>query len=223
MSNKSVITIAWIIIMLMVIIMGVVLFNDRQYAAVSVIVMLLACAPLFIRFEKKKPSAADISLLSVMIALSVLGRFAFAPLPFFKPVSAMVIITGMYLGAERGFICGAATAIISNFYFGQGPWTPFQMFSWGLIGLVSGLLARPLKNNKLLLGVFGALAGVLFSLLMDVWTGLWVDGELLISRYIANVITSLPVMLIYMLSNVIFLVILAKPLGRKLEHTLNKY
>lgn len=88
-------------------------------------------------------------ILSVMVALSVLGRFAFSVLPHFKPVTAIVVIAGMYLGAESGFLCGALSAVLSNIMFGQGPWTPFQMFSWGLIGLLAAFFSVSLKKASL--------------------------------------------------------------------------
>ena len=80
-----------------------------------------------------------------MVALSVTGRF----IPFFKPVTALTVLTAVYLGGEAGFLCGALSAVISNFWFGQGPWTPFQMLAWGMIGLFAGLLASPLKRSRI--------------------------------------------------------------------------
>lgn len=115
-------------------------------------------------------------MLAVMTALSVAGRFIFAPIPFFKPVTAMVVIAGMYFGAEFGFLTGALSAVISNFYFGQGAWTPFQMFSWGIIGFIAGILSSRLIRSKIILVIYGALAGVVYSLIMDIWTVLWMDG-----------------------------------------------
>ena len=118
---------------------------------------------------------------------------------------------------------GALTAVLSNFYFGQGPWTPFQMFTWGLIGLFAGLLSEPLKKSRIFLCLYGIAAGVLFSMLMDIWTVLWWDGTFQLIRYLAAVASSLPVMAEYAVSNVIFLLILTKPVGEKLERVKTKY
>ena len=71
---------------------------------------------------------------AVITALCVVGRF----IPFFKPIAALTIIAAVYLGGETGFMVGAMAALMSNFYFGQGPWTPFQMLAWGMIGLIAG-------------------------------------------------------------------------------------
>ena len=203
--------------------MGVFLFSDRAYAWVSLCVAVLAIVPIFISFEKGSHSSIRLVILAVMIALSVAGRFVFAWLPHFKPVTAMVIITGMYLGYECGFVCGAFTALISNFYFGQGPWTPFQMFAWGIVGLVSGVLAKYFEKYVLVLFLYGAAAGVLYSFILDVWTTLWWDGSFNFTRFIVNITTAVPVTAIYAISNVIFLFLLSKPLGKKIKRIKIKY
>ncbi len=158
-----------------------------------------------------------------MTALSVAGRFIFSPIPFFKPVTAVVIITALYFGGEAGYITGAFSALLSNFYFGQGPWTPFQMMVWGLIGLLTGLLARYIIKNALTLAVWGALSGALFSAMMDIWTTLWVENGFNIGRYFANIAVSAPITAVYAVSNIIFLLLLAKPIGKKLERLKTKY
>lgn len=127
---------------------GVFAFRGKAYLPVSVCIALLSCLPFFLAFEKKNGNVQLAVILAVMTALSVLGRFAFAAIPHFKPVSAIVIITGMYLGAQSGFLCGALSAVLSNILFGQGPWTPFQMLAWGLIGLFAALLGGILKKKQ---------------------------------------------------------------------------
>ncbi len=208
----------------MLILLGALLYPERSYTVVSLGVAALACVPFFISFEKKKShSTRTIVMLAVMTALSVAGRFIFAPVPFFKPVTAIVVIAGMYFGAEFGFLTGALSAVISNFYFGQGAWTPFQMFSWGIIGFIAGLLNNPLIRSKIVLIIYGALAGVAYSLIMDVWTVLWMDGIFNPLRFFAAVISALPVTAEYMVSNVIFLLILTPLFSKKIERLKNKY
>lgn len=206
-----------------VVLCGATFFQDKQYAWISLCVAVLACIPFFLAFEKGGAGINEMILVAVMTALSVVGRILFAPLPGFKPVTAFVVITALYFGGEAGFITGALSALISNFYFGQGPWTPFQMFVWGLIGLLAGLLAKPLKKNRLLLFLYGAFSGVLFSVLMDVWTVLWADGTFNLSRYLASIISAVPFTVIYAVSNVVFLFALEKPIGKILERIRTKY
>lgn len=207
----------------LIVLCGVFFLGDRKYAFVSLALSVVACIPFFVSFEKGKNDARRIVIIAVMTALSVAGRFVFAPIPFFKPVTAIVIITAIYLGAEAGFITGAFSAVVSNFYFGQGPWTPFQMFAWGLIGFLAGLLAKRLLESKVLFIIFGALSGVVFSFIMDVWTTLWADGTFNIARFIASITTAAPFTVVYMVSNVIFLLLLTKPIGRKLQRLKTKY
>lgn len=202
---------------------GAFIFKDKFYSWITLAAVLLACLPFFIRFEKKETDAKTLILIAVMIALSVVGRFIFSPLPGFKPVTAMTVLTAMYFGSDAGFMTGALTAVISNFYFGQGPWTPFQMFSWGIIGLLAGIFAEKLKKSKVFLSIFGALAGILYSLLMDIWTVLWADGYFNFARYLAALVSSLQFTVIYAVSNVIFLLLLSKPTGKILQRVKTKY
>lgn len=207
----------------LVVYLGAKIFNEKQYAWISLCVAILACVPFFIRFESRDNDVRRLVLIAVMVALSVVGRFVFAPVPGFKPVTAMVAVTAMYFGSEAGFMTGALTAVISNFYFGQGPWTPFQMFAWGIIGFVIGLIAEPLKRSTFLLVLSGIIAGVAFSLLMDVWSTLNADGTFNIMRYFSFVVSSLQFMAIYAVSNVIFLLVLSKPIGKIFERVKVKY
>ena len=202
---------------------GAYLFRDKQYAWITLAVAVLSCIPFYLSFENGKADSIKIVLISVLTALSVVGRFIFAPLPGFKPVTAFVVITAMYFGGEAGFITGSLSAVISNFTFGQGPWTPFQMFIWGMIGLVAGLIAEPLKKSRVLLILYGALSGVLFSVLMDIWTVLWADGFFNFPRYAAAIVSSLPFMAIYAVSNVVFLLALERPIGKILDRVKTKY
>ena len=206
-----------------VVALGATVFRDKQYAFISLAVAVLACVAFFLCFERNQTSSAKLVLIAVLTALSVVGRLLFGALPGFKPVTAMVVLTAMYFGSEAGFLTGALTAVLSNFYFGQGPWTPFQMFTWGLLGFVAGYLRNQLKSSAVFLAVYGAFAGVAFSLLMDVWTALWIDGAFNPARYGAAVATSLGYMAIYAVSNVVFLLLLRKPMGRILGRIQEKY
>ncbi len=121
-----------------IIIMGVYVFKENSYMFISVGVIILSLILFISGFEKKKTGTRRLIIVAVMTALSVVGRF----IPVFKPVTALTVITAVYIGGEAGFLVGTMSALISNFWFGQGPWTPFQMFAWGMIGLVGGLLSK---------------------------------------------------------------------------------
>lgn len=207
-----------------VLLMGIVLFNDGKYQIISMIVVILACIPFFLSFEKRRPDAREILVIAVMSAISVAGRAAFAWVPAFKPVTAFTAITGFKLGPEAGFLTGAVSAIASNILFGQGPWTPFQMFTWGILGYIAGLLGKTKwMDTKIGLILYGIFAGVLFSFIMDIWTVMSYGGAFSWARYIAAAGTALPFTITYALSNVVFLLLLTKPIGDKLERIKKKY
>lgn len=213
-----------LIVMPIVLYVGVTLLGDRKYYIVSVAIVLLACVPIFLRYERRKPQPREMLVIAVMAAISVAGRGLFAVTPGFKPVAAITAITGIYLGAEAGFLTGALSAIVSNMFFGQGPWTPFQMFTWGLIGYIAGLLGKTGKmESKWALTLFGIGAGVLFSLGMDVWGAISLTGLFSWQAYSAALVTALPFTIIYAVSNVIFLLLLTKPIGEKLKRIRVKY
>ena len=230
MQNKTSPLFRWLgiavllILIPIVIFVGVKVFADREYHIISVVIAFLSCVPFFLRFERSKAGAREVIIIAVMAAFSVLGRLIFAPLPGFKPVTAITVISGVALGPEAGFLVGSVSAIVSNIYFGQGPWTPFQMFVWGIIGFLAGILFRNrIKPNRIALCIFGALSGVLFSAMMDIWTVLAADGTWSWKRYAAAMASAVPFTIVYAVSNVIFLVILSKPFLEKLGRIKTKY
>ncbi len=198
---------------------GIFIFDEKQYAFISIAVAVLSMALFIAGFEKKQIGTRRLIIVAVMVALSVVGRF----IPLFKPITALTIITAMYLGGEAGFLVGSLSAVISNFYFGQGPWTPFQMFAWGLIGLLAGFMASPLKRSRVLLLVYGFLTGIAYSVILDAWTVLWYNQSLDWTLYLAALGTALPYTIMYSISNVIFLLLFTKPFGEKLERVKLKY
>lgn len=203
---------------------GILLFSGERWDIAVIIAAFLCCVPFFLSFERRAPMAREIVLVAVMTAFSVAGRFVFAFVPFFKPVTAIVVIAAMYFGPQAGFMIGAMSALISNIYFGQGAWTVFQMFCWGLIGFAAGLLnKRRLLEKAVPLCAYGVLAGALYSVVMDIWTVISADGEFNTQRFAAALVTALPVTITYCVSNAVFLMILRKPLGRKLGRLKTKF
>ncbi|MBQ8883854.1 MAG: ECF transporter S component [Oscillospiraceae bacterium] len=221
--KKLIITIISAVILLIIAVFSVVLTEGKGFLLATICGTLTCCLPFFFTFENKKTTTSYLVLVAVMTALSVTGRFLFAPVPFFKPVSAMVILTALSLGGQTGFVTGALSAVVSNFYFGQGPWTPFQMLTWGLIGFFAGILSKKLSKNIILLSLYGALSGLFYSLVMDSFTVLFIDGAVNFKRYSALVVTSLPITLCYVVSNVVFLVVLSKPVAKTLNRLVKKY
>ena len=145
-------------------------------------------------FERGKPSPRAVALVAALAGLAVAGRLAFAPLPNVKPTTDIVLIAGFALGARSGFAVGAVTALVSNMAFGQGPWTPWQMFAWGLVGIVGAGCARLTDGriNRWGLAAIGAACGLLFGMIMDVSQWLTFGGEPTLSKLAAYAATSLP-------------------------------
>ena len=152
-GSRALVTLAWGVALACAVASVIVgaLIGGRAYVVVSVIVVLCAIAPFFVIFESRRPQTREIVMLAVMCALAVAARAAFVWLPGFKPMAAIIMITGIALGPSSGFLVGSLAALTSNFIFGQGPWTPWQMLAFGLCGLVFGALAQRgvIKREKL--------------------------------------------------------------------------
>lgn len=182
--------------------------------------------PFCMMFEHRKPQARELVVVSVLCALAVSGRAAFSMLPQFKPVAALVIIGGVCFGGETGFLTGAVTAFVSNFFFGQGPWTPWQMFAFGLIGLLAGILFQKgmISKTKGSLSAFGFLVtfiiygGIMNPASVIMWQNS-INGAMLLSAYAMG----LPFDLIHAFSTAFFLWFIAEPMIEKLERIKIKY
>ena len=200
-------------------VLGTLVFDEKKHLFISFFVAVLSVLLFLSGFEKKATGTRRMVIVAVMIAMCVAGRF----IPFFKPVTAITVITAIYLGGESGFLVGSLSALLSNFYFGQGPWTAFQMLAWGLIGLVAGFLSNPLRKSRAALLTYGVLSGVVFSLIMDIWTVLWYNDNFDLTLYLTALATALPHTVLYSVSNFIFLWFMAKPFGDKMNRIKNKY
>ena len=205
---------------------GLQLGGGRKYMLVSLAIIFETMLPFFLIFEGRKPQARELVILSVLSALAIGGRAVFFALPGFKPVAAMVILTGVAFGAEAGFMVGAMTMFCSNVLFGQGPWTPWQMFAMGVMGLLAGVLFRKglLHRERFSLSVFGGLVTFLiYGGIMNPASVLMYqanpDWKMIITAYI----TGVPADAIHALATAMFLWFLAEPMLEKLDRVKVKY
>jgi energy-coupling factor transporter ATP-binding protein EcfA2/uncharacterized membrane protein len=205
---------------------GIYYLNDRKYYFISLLVILETMLPFVMLFESRKPQARELIVIAVLCAIAVAGRAAFFMVPQFKPVVAMVIIAGVCLGAEAGFLVGVVTGFVSNFFFGQGPWTPWQMFAFGIIGFLAGVLFKKgiLRRNKVALCIFGGLTtffiyGGLLNPASVLMSPLQPTKEMFLLAYLQG----FPFDLIHAVSTVIFLYFIAKPMLSKLDRIKLKY
>ena len=206
---------------------GFFFFGDRKYLFISMMTAVLSCIPFWTSLSRGKYSAKKVVLIAVLVAIATAGRSVFFMFPGIKPMAAVVIVTGISLGAEAGFLTGSLTMLLSNMLFGQGPWTPWQMFSMGLIGLIAGLLAaagkeRMEKRSSLcLLGLISPLViygGIMnfASLLMMSYT---INKESIIAIYLSGI----PMDMLHAVSTVIFLAVGGKPMLEKIERVKKKH
>src|SRR5690606_36098668 len=110
------------------------ILSDEQYLLLSVALVVVSMLTFFIRFELKAIQTREIVLIAVLAAIAAVSRVPFAPLPSVQPTSFFIIAAALVFGAETGFMIGAFAALVSNMFLGQGPWTPWQMFAWGMMG-----------------------------------------------------------------------------------------
>lgn len=205
---------------------GITLFDDRKYFVISLAIAVYCMLPFFLIFEGRKPQARELLTIAVLVAIAVAGRAAFFMVPSFKPVVAVTIISAVCFGAESGFLVGALSMLSSNMLFGQGPWTPWQMFAAGIIGFLAGILFQKgwLKARKISLCIYGFLATVF------IYGGIMNPASLVMTSYaitkrnlLAIYMSGLPVDLVHASATVIFLWIASKPMIEKLERIKVKY
>jgi hypothetical protein len=160
----------------------------------------------FAWYERTHPSARVLALIATLAALAALGRVAFAPIPNVKPTTDIVLISGYVLGGAPGFAVGAIAALTSNVFFGQGPWTPWQMVAWGGVGAGGALLARVAGRElgRISLTAACAFAGLAYGAVMNF--SLWVTfgGDHSAAKLAGYYVTSLPFDIAHAVGNALF-------------------
>lgn len=206
--------------------------TDRKYYLSSLVIIILTLVAFYLRFEHRRPQAREVVVLAVMSALAVASRAVFAAIPHFKPLMGIVMLTGIAFGPEAGFLCGSVAAFASNFIFGQGPWTPWQMFAYGVGGLLAGLFAQwgvlkktPAKAKDFaVLGIFGFLVIVLIvGPLLDTSSLFMMVNTVNSTSAAAIYLSGLPVNLIHGGATLLTMVLIGKPLLEKLQRIQVKY
>ena len=205
---------------------GIYYLGDKKYYFISLLIILETMIPFGFAFENRKPKARELVIISALCAIGVAGRTAFFMLPQFKPVAAIVIISGVAFGGETGFLVGAITAFVSNFFFGQGPWTPWQMFSFGIIGFLAGIMFQKgiLRKTKTDMCVFGFLATfVIYGGIMNPASVIMWQSNININMVLSSYVMGMPFDFIHAVSTVFFLFFAAEPMLEKLERIKIKY
>ncbi len=208
------------------ILFGVFFLKDRKYYFISLLIIFYTLIPFALVFERRGPQVRELMVIAVLAAIAVAGRAAFFMLPQFKPVVAIVIIAGVCFGPESGFLVGAVAGFVSNFFFGQGPWTPWQMFCFGIIGFLAGILYQrgDLKKTRLSLCIFGGLTTFF------IYGGIINLGSLLIftahfswKALLATYISGFWFDMVHGIATVFFLYFTSQPMIEKLDRIKIKY
>jgi energy-coupling factor transport system substrate-specific component len=141
-----------------------------SYLLISFGLVIISILLFVIRFERRRVEPRELVLLAVLASIAAVSRIPFASIPSVQPTTFVIMMSGFVFGAESGFIIGALAALASNMMMGQGPWTPWQMVAWGLVGLTAGMLRKTkLMNRTWGRIVFAVIWGFLFGWIMNLW------------------------------------------------------
>lgn len=208
------------------VLVGVTYLKDQKYLFISLLVMFECMAPFFLVFEGRKPQARELVIIAVLCALAIAARAVFYMLPQFKPIMAVVIVSGVAFGGETGFLTGAVTMLASNIIFQQGPWTPWQMFAMGIIGFLAGVLFKKglLCRDRFSLCVFGFVSAILiYGGITNFSSALIAHVQMNFSTILSFYISGFPMDIIHGLATVVFLYFGAEPMLEKLDRVKTKY
>lgn len=226
-SKRTIVASLLILLLIpLTIFIGLFYLGDRKYYFISLLIIIEVMIPFIMIFEGRDPQARELVIISVLCAIGVAGRAAFFMIPQFKPVAAIVIISGVAFGAESGFLVGAVTMFLSNILYGQGPLTPWQMFAMGIIGFVAGILFRKgfLRRDRLSLAIFGGVAVFLiYGLIMNPASVLVFQSKVNWKMIMTALVMGVPFDLIHGGGTFFFLMIMGEPMLEKLDRIKVKY
>ena len=199
--------------------------TGRAYYLTSTLVIIEIIIPFLLAFESRRPQARELVVIAVLSALAVAARVAI-PIPNFKAIFAIIMLSGIAFGPEAGFLVGAVSAFASNFFYGQGAYTPWQMFAYGAGGMLAGFVFAQgrLPRKPVTMGIFGFLAVAFFvGPLLDTCSVFLVMSRISLKGAMAFYISGFPVNLRQAVATAIVLLVLGKPLLEKLDRIKTKY
>lgn len=199
--------------------------SGRSYYLTSTLILVEIMLPFFLAFEGRKPQARELVVVAVLCALAVAGRVVI-PIPNFKATYAIIMLSAIAFGPETGFLIGAMTALTSNFFFGQGPHTPWQMLAYGVSGLIVGFAYQQklLKRKPLHMAVFGAVLIVsVIGPILDTCTIFLLQSEITAASAAAQYLSGLPVNISQAIATFLVIRFLGEPLLEKLDRVKVRY
>ncbi len=201
-------------------------FKDGNYYIAAVAIIFLSIIPFYVFFEQRKIKTSEIVTLAVMIALCVASRAVMAYIPQVKPTAALVIVTAIAFGPNVGFFTGSLSMFVSNFIFGQGMFTPFQMLGMGLVGFICGLIfhKKSYSNNKLAVSVIGGLACfIVYGIIVDSCSFLMMSTDFTFKSALRIYLSGMSFNLIHGITTGILLFFINKPITDKFNRLRIKY
>ena len=199
--------------------------SGRSYYVTGTLIIVELMIPFFLAFEGRKPQARELVVMAVLCALAVAGRVAI-PIPSFKAIFAIIMLSGVAFGPETGFMVGAIAALASNFFYGQGPYTPWQMMAYGAGGMLAGFAFQKgrLPRKPVYLAVFGFFAVILWvGPLLDC-SGIFLSlSEITWAGASALFVSGFPVNVSQGICTVLVMLLFGKPLLEKLNRIKLKY
>lgn len=225
--KQNVIALIFVLIVIpLTVLSGWLFLEDRKYYVISILVILEILVPILLRFEGGKPKTRKLVIISSMCAIAIAGRIIFYTLPQFKPVMALVIISGLCFGGETAFLIGAVTAFVSNFFFGQSPLTPWQMFGFGIVGYIFGAFFAKFKfaKNKIVLSILGGLSTIfVYGFILNTASVILWQSEPTYEMFIMSYLGGLPFDIVHAVSTSAFLYLTYEPIAEKIERVKTKY
>lgn len=175
---------------------------------------ILICIGLYFQLEEQSLSSKEISFIAVYSAFTAIARVPFIALPNIQPCSYLIFCAGLVFGPLIGFMIGLNTTVLSNFIAGHGPWTIYQIIAWGLIGIIGGLIhifvenmEKRMKSNnfRFIISIIGFFLGLVYGLIMNIWSWLILEPPLTIEKFIIVYIGSFPFDIAHAFSNFVFI------------------
>lgn len=197
-------------------------FSEKKYYILCLLTIILIIVFFFLSLEKSNISPKSLILASVLSSIAATSRILFSMLPQVKPMSAIIIISGICLGPKLGFLTGTLSAFTSNFFLGQGIWTPWQMITFGIMGFMAGLIFKSTPPKKLCIYIYGAIAAIFYGFIMNFSSYLLFTDTISFNALLAYLFSGFLVDIIHSISTVIFLFLLFDPISKQIKRLLNK-
>ena len=194
----------------------------QNWALISLILVALTIGAFFFEFEGSDIGSKEIAIVGILSTVSAVIRIPFAALPSVQPCTYLIICAGYVFGPLPGFMVGAMTALVSNLFLGQGPWTIYQMFAWGMAGVSAAYLKRLITGRKGLMA-FGILWGYLFGVIVNIWFWTAFIYPLTPRTFLISQLNSLWFDTAHAVANAIFLGLLGKKTIAILERFHKKF